>query len=180
MSDYVANPPNLTEDSWVGVPSRQRRLHWEALRGMVLARAVDDIITVLRRVRHSRRAVGWRPCRVMELAAAQQDVREIMYLLLDVNVHSDMKLWALERAATGQWRVPSANMDNGTSTRDVALLLLGLEHERGYSAPLEEKERLLDAPCCWEEGMVGSEFSRQTELLCDELVYSFCLTSQIA
>ncbi len=53
MSDYVANPPSLTEDSWVGVPSRQRRRHWEALRGMVLARAVDDIITVLRRVRHS-------------------------------------------------------------------------------------------------------------------------------
>ena len=91
-----------------------------------------------------------------------------------------MKLWALERAVTGQWRVPSANTDNGTSTRDVALLLLGLEQERGYTAPLEEKERLLDAPCCWEEGMVGSEFSRQTELLCDELVYSFCLTSQLA
>jgi hypothetical protein len=116
----------------------------------------------------------------MELAAAQQDMRELMYLLLDINVHSDMKLWALERAVTGQWRVPSANTDNGTTTRDVALLLLGLEHERGYTGPLEEKERLLDAPCCWEEGMVGSEFSRQTEHLCDELVYSFFLTPQLA
>jgi hypothetical protein len=116
----------------------------------------------------------------MELAAAQQDVRELMYLLLDVNVHCDMKLWALERAATGQWRVPSANTNKGTTTRDVALLLLGLEHERGYTGPLEEKDRLLDAPCRWEEGMVGSEFSRQTELLCDELVYSFCPTPQLA
>jgi hypothetical protein len=117
--------------------------------------------------------------RVMELAAAQQDVRELMFLLLDVNVHCDMKLWALERATTGQWRVPSANTDNGTTTIAVALLLLGLEHKRGYTSLLE-KERLLDAPCCWEEGMVGSEFSRQTELWCDELVYSFCLTPQLA
>ncbi len=176
----MANLPNLADDSWVGVPSRQRRHHWEALRGMVLARAVDYVVAVLRRVRHSRRAVGWRPCRVMELAAAQQDVREVMYLLLDINVHCDMKLWALERAATGQWGVPSVNTDNGITTRDVALLLLGLEHELGYTGPLEEKDRRLDAPCCWEEGMVGSDFSRQTEILCDELVYSFCVTPQLA
>ncbi len=60
----------------------------------------------------------------------------------------------------GQWRVRSANSDNGITTRDVALRLLSLEHEQGYSSPLEEKDRLLDAPCCWEEGMVGSDFSR--------------------
>ncbi len=71
MSDYVTNLPNLTEDSWVRVPSRQRWCLWEAL---VLDRAVDDVVAVLRQVCHSRRAVGWRPCRVMELAAAQQDV----------------------------------------------------------------------------------------------------------
>ncbi len=72
MSDYVTNLPNLTEDSWVGVPSRQRRRLWEAL---VLGRAVDDVVAmVLPQVCHSRSAVGRRPCRVMELAAAQQDV----------------------------------------------------------------------------------------------------------
>jgi hypothetical protein len=103
-----------------------------------------------------------------------------MYLLLDVDVHCDTKLWALERAATGQWRVPSANSDNGITTRDVALRLLSLEHERGYTSPLEEKEWLRDAPCCWEEGMVVSDFSCQTEILCDELVYSFCVTPQLA
>ena len=79
----------------------------------------------------------------------------------------------------GQWRVRSANSDNGITTRDVALRLLSLEHEQGYSSPLEEKDRLLDAPCCWEEGMVGSDFSRQTEILCNELVYSFCVTHQL-
>jgi hypothetical protein len=68
---------------------------------MVLGRAVDDVIAVLCQVRHSRRAVGWRPCRVMELAAAKQDVREVMYLLLDVDVHCDMKLWAPERTGGG-------------------------------------------------------------------------------
>ena len=90
MSDYETNLPNLTEDSWVGVSSRQRRRHWEALRAMVLGRAVNDVIAMLHRVRSSRRAVGWRPCRVMELVAAQQDVREVMYLLLDFDVHCDL------------------------------------------------------------------------------------------
>jgi hypothetical protein len=111
MSDYVSTLPNLTEDSWLGVPSHQ--CHWEALRVMVLSRAVNDIsVTMLRRVRH-----GWRPFRAMELAAAQQDVREIMYLLLDADVHCDMKMWALERATSGQWRVPSADSHNGVTTR---------------------------------------------------------------
>ncbi len=76
--------------------------------------------------------------------------------------------------------MPSANSDNGITTRDMALRLLSFEHERGYTSPLVEKDRLLDAPCCWEEGMVGRDFSRQTEILCDEVVYSFCVTPQLA
>jgi hypothetical protein len=65
----------------------------------------------------------------MKLVAAEQDVREVMYLLLDADVHSDMKMWAMERAASGQWRVPSANIHNGITTRNVALNLLTLDHE---------------------------------------------------
>jgi hypothetical protein len=48
-----------------------------------------------------------------------------------------------------------ANSDNRITTRDVVLRLLSLEHKRGYTSPLEQKDQLLDAPCCWEEGMVG-------------------------
>jgi len=115
----------------------------------------------------------------MELAAAEQDVREVMYLLLDAEVHSDMKMWAMERAASGQWRVPSANIHNGITTRNVALNLLSLDHERGYTSTVEEKDQLSDAPCCWEEGIVGSDFCRQTGILCDEIVYSFCVSPQL-
>jgi hypothetical protein len=169
MSNYVSTIPSLTKDSWVGVPSRR---HWEALRKMVLSRAVGEITVMLRRARHSRRANGWRPCSATELAAAEQGVREVMYLL-DAEVLSNMKMWAMERAASGQWRVPSANIHNGITTRDVALSLLSLDHERGYTSAVEEKDRLSDAPCCWEEGIVGSDFCRQTEILCDKIVYSF-------
>jgi hypothetical protein len=80
MSVYISTIPSLTKDSWVGVLSRQRRRHWEALRKMVLSRAVGEITVMLRRARHSRRD-GWRPCRAMKLVAAEQDVREVMYLL---------------------------------------------------------------------------------------------------
>ncbi len=43
----------------------------------------------------------------------------------------------LERAATGQWRVPSRNFANGVSTRDVALRFIALEVNRGYTHALE-------------------------------------------
>jgi len=119
---------------------------------MVLSKAVDNVVAMLRRVRHSHRAVGWRPYRAMELAAAEQDLLEVMYLLLDADVHCDMKMWALERAASGQWRVPSANSHNGVTTRDMALRLLSLEHKRVYTSPIEERDRQSDDPCYWEEG----------------------------
>jgi hypothetical protein len=38
----------------------------------------------------------------MEVAAAEQDVYELIYLLVDQEVYTDMLLWALDRAATGQ------------------------------------------------------------------------------
>jgi hypothetical protein len=94
----------LTDDSWVGVPSRQRRCHWEVVRWLVLKRATDDMLAVTRRIRTCRRTNGWRPCRAMEVAGAEQDVYEIIYLLVDQEVYTDMLLWALDRVATGQWR----------------------------------------------------------------------------
>ncbi len=86
----------------------------------------------------------------MELAAALQDVRELLYHLVEENVHSDMLLWALDCASGGQWRLPS-NESNSITTRDVAERLLQLEP--GYTKPLEEKAGISDASCCWEEGI---------------------------
>ncbi len=168
--------PSLTEDSWVGVPSHRRRHHWEVMRKVVMCRSIENIGAMLQRVRHSRRACGWRPCREMELAAALQDVRELLYHLVEENVHSDMLLWALDRAAGGLWRLPSDNESNGSTTRDVAERLLQLELERGYTKPVEEKAGIADAPCGWEEGIVGDDFCRQTEWLCSKVVYDFCVT----
>jgi hypothetical protein len=152
--------PLLTVDSWVGVPSHRRRRHWEVMRKVVMCRSIENM---LQRVRHSRHAYGWRPCRAMELAAALQDVCELRYHLVEENVHSDMLLWVLDCAAGGQWRLPSNNESNGITTRDVAERLLQLELERGYTKPLEEKAGISDASCCWEEGIVGDDFCRHTE-----------------
>jgi hypothetical protein len=68
----------------------------------------------------------------MELAAALQDFCELLYHLVEENIHSDMLLWALDCAAGGQWRLPS-NQSNGITTPDVAECLLQLELERGYT-----------------------------------------------
>jgi hypothetical protein len=38
----------------------------------------------------------------MELAAALQDARELLYHLVEENVHSDRLLWELDRATGGQ------------------------------------------------------------------------------
>ncbi len=164
----------LSDDSWVGVPSRQRRRHWEVVRRLVLERATDDVLAVTRRIRACRRTNGWRPCRGMEVAAAEQDVYELIYLLVDQEVYTDMLLWALDRAATGQWRVPSVNEHNGLTTRDVALRLLDLETERGYIRAVEERAAVRDASCCWEEGLQGPNFAAETEQICEERVYHIC------
>jgi hypothetical protein len=110
----------------------------------------------------------------MELAAAEADVRDLLYLLVEVEVFADMLAWALERAATGQWRVPSRNFANGVSTRDVALRVLALEVNRGYTRALEEQRHNADAPCCWEEGQLPTGHAQETEAACDDLVYDFC------
>jgi hypothetical protein len=51
---------------------------------------------------------------------------QYMYPLVDQEVYTDMLLWALDRAATGLWRVPSQNISNRTTTRDVAMCILAL------------------------------------------------------
>ncbi len=45
----------------------------------------------------------------MELDAAFQDVRGLLYLLVEVGVPTPMKLWVLTRAAVGIWATPSQN-----------------------------------------------------------------------
>jgi hypothetical protein len=75
--------PLLTEDSWVGVPFHRCRHHWEVMRKVVMCCSIENIGTMLQRVRHSCRACGWRPCRAMELAAALQDARELLYHLVE-------------------------------------------------------------------------------------------------
>jgi hypothetical protein len=74
-----------------------------------------------------------------------------------------MLLWALDRAATGLWRVPSQNISNRTTTRDVAMCILALKSESGYkyTRPVEELPLGTDASCCWGEGMVGADFTNQ-------------------
>ena len=94
----------------------------------MLERATDDVLAVTRRIR---------ACRAMEVAATEQDVFDMIYLLVGQEVYTDMLLWALDRAATGQWRVLSANEHNGITTREVALRLLELEIERGYTEVLK-------------------------------------------
>jgi hypothetical protein len=164
----------LSTHSWVGVPSRQHRRHWKVVRWLVLDGATDDVLAVTRRIRACRRTNGWRPRRAMEVAAAEQNVYELIYLLVDQEVYTDMLLWALDRAATGQWRVPSINEHNSLTMRDVALRLLDLETERGYTRAFEERVAVGDASCCWEEGLQGPDFAADTEQICEERVYYIC------
>jgi hypothetical protein len=56
-----------------------------------------------------------------------------------------MLMWALDRAAGGQWRLPSINDCNGITTRDVAERLLQLEQARGYTKLVEEKAGLSES-----------------------------------
>ncbi len=84
----------------------------------------------------------------MKLATAEADVRDLLYLFVEEEVFTDMLAWALERAATGQQRVPSRNFANSVSTWDVALHVLALEVNRGSTRTLEEQRHIADAPCC--------------------------------
>jgi hypothetical protein len=176
MSDYLPILPPITEDSWVGAPSHQVRRHWEVTRRLVLEVATNDVRDILRRVRKSRRAAGWRPCRAMELDAALQDVRGLLYLLVEVGVPTPMKLWALTRAAEGIWATPSQIVYEGISTADVALRIRGWENDRTYNEAVPDIRRIMESECCWLEGRQPLEFYDQTEQLCDEVVESFCTT----
>jgi hypothetical protein len=176
MSDYLPVMPLITEDPWVGVPSHQVRRHWEVTRRLVLEVATDDVRDILRRVQKSRRAAGWRPCRVMELDAALQDVRGLLYLLVEVGVPTPMKLWALTRAAGGIWATPSQNFYKGVSTTDVALRIRGWENDRAYNEAVPDIRRITESECCWLEGRQPLEFYDETEQLCDEVVENFCTT----
>jgi hypothetical protein len=115
MSDFVSSVPSLAEDPWVGVPSRQRRRHWEVICQLMLEPAVSDVRRTLCRVRRARMAVDWRPDRKTTVAAAANNARALLYLL--VEMPTDMLIWALNRAADGDWFSPSQNFHEGVSTR---------------------------------------------------------------
>jgi hypothetical protein len=51
-----------------------------------------------------------------------------------------------------------------------------MELKRGYTKLVEEKAGISDSSCCWEEGIVGDDFCRYTELLCSQVVHHFCTT----
>jgi hypothetical protein len=77
-------------------------------------------------------------------------------------VFTEMLTWALEWAKTSQLRITSRNFDNGLSTRDLALRILGQEVDRGYTGTVEEQQRIADSPCCWEEGRVPHGYAEET------------------
>jgi hypothetical protein len=73
------------------------------------------------------------PCRGMELAAAVQDVRGLLYLLLDLVVPTPMKVRALLRATHGEWQEPSQNFHNGVSTAEETVEIHRYENQRLYN-----------------------------------------------
>jgi hypothetical protein len=176
MSDYLPILPPITEDSWVGVPSHQIRYHWEVTQRLVLEVVTDDVGNIFRRVRKSSRAAGWRPCRAMEQDAVLQDVRELLYLMVEVGVPTPMKLWALTRAAEGIWATPGQNVYDDISTADVALHIHRLENDLAYNEAVPDIKRIMESECCWLEGHQPVEFYDHTEQLCDEVVEGFCTT----
>jgi hypothetical protein len=164
--------PSLTEDSWVDVPSHRRRRHWEVMRKVVMCRSIENIGAMLQRVRHSRRACGWRPCREMELAAALQDVRELLYHLVEENVHSDMLLWALDRAAGGpveaSLRQRVERQHNPGCCGAPPSAGAGARVYKAGRGEGRHRRRLLL--------LGGGDFCRHTEWLCSKVVYDFCIT----
>jgi hypothetical protein len=112
----------------------------------------------------------------MELDAALQDVRGLLYLLVEVGVPTPMKLWALTRAAEGIWATPSQNVHNGISTADVALRIRGLENDSAYNEGVPDIKRIMELEYCWLEGRQPVEFYDHAEQLCDKVVESFCTT----
>jgi hypothetical protein len=143
---------------------------------LVLEVATDNVGNIFRRVQKSRRAVGWRPCWAMELDAALQDVRELLYLMVGVGVPTPMKLWALTRAAEGIWATPSQNVYDDISTTDFALHIRRLENDRAYNEAVPDIKWIMESECCWLEGHQPVEFYDHTEQLCDEVVEGFCTT----
>jgi hypothetical protein len=132
----------LCDDPWVGKPSRQRRRHWEVLRRLVLEWAHNEVRMNLCRLRHMRRACGWLPHREMEVAAARSDALAFLHLLVECSVHTDMLLWAIQRAANGDWEVSSENFHGEISTWDVALRIRELEVERGFTRAVREAKEV--------------------------------------
>jgi hypothetical protein len=112
MSDFMARPPRLCDDPWVREPSRQRRQHWEVTWRLVFEPAHSEVRALLRC------AAGWRPHCAVEVAAARCDAMALLYLLVDSGVPTDMKLWAVQRAIDGVWKVPSQNFFGEVSTRE--------------------------------------------------------------
>jgi hypothetical protein len=87
-----------------------------------------------------------------------------------------MKLWALTRAAEGDWACPSQNYYNGTSTADVTIRIRELENNRGYNKVVPDIKRISKSECCWVEGHQPVEYYDETERLCDDVVEEFCNT----
>ncbi len=70
------------------------------------------------------RAAGWRPCHGMELAAVVQDVRGLLYMLVDLGVPTPMKVCVprvrLSRTRSGSRKLNAAGpkaISSPSSTR---------------------------------------------------------------
>jgi hypothetical protein len=96
----------MAEDFWVGEPSYQGRRYWETTRKLVLAVSLADVLEIFRRVR---RSVGWLSDHATSWLQQGRTALELLYLLVDIAVPADMKIWVLQRAATGDWEEPSQN-----------------------------------------------------------------------
>jgi hypothetical protein len=69
--------------------------------------------------------------------------------------------WIGQPQGSGECRL-RMSATGRTTTRDVAMCILTLEFERGYTRPVEELPLGADGGC-WEEGMVGADFTNQTD-----------------
>jgi len=165
-------------DDWrIELSARREQRYWEVLRREVLSVAVNDIDAIFKSVRIMRRGNGWQPSRIMEIAVAIQDVRELTYLLCAAPVPAIMKILALRKAASGRWDYPSEDHLGGISTTDLAKNILGLKSSCGYVRPIQERDPANESPCTWiviETG-VNAENMMRTEWACVDAEAGYCL-----
>jgi hypothetical protein len=100
----------------------------------------------------------------------------VQNLLVDLGVPTLMKVWALSKAAQGEWQEPSQNFHDGVSTAEVTVEIRRYENQRSYNQAVPDLKHVQEAECCWAEGYQLVEFNEETEQLCDDAVYDFCTT----